>query len=173
MILRPKACTIKHYGSVMYGLHSKVVFLFVQTSVFVQAICVCPSQNYYKTCHFSVNYGFIMFYSTGPRPFTFHLLHLKICMTLRPHIMMILCKSNWIIRNWLVSATATVAKVQAGKIVTAQTQCQTDQVRSTAKVTAPTLKDYSHGQTLLDILYIFARGNYQDIAQDYNNRVRL
>jgi hypothetical protein len=30
---------------------------------------VCPSQKmpaYYKICHFTVNYGFVMFYSTGP-----------------------------------------------------------------------------------------------------------
>ncbi len=31
------ACTLKHYGFVMYGLHSKLVCLFVEASVFVHA----------------------------------------------------------------------------------------------------------------------------------------
>ena len=39
---------------------------------------------------------------------------------------------NTFSHNWIdldaVPATATVAKIQAGKVVTAQTQCQTDQV---------------------------------------------
>jgi len=33
----PGACTIKHYGIAMCGLCSKLVCLFVQASVFVQA----------------------------------------------------------------------------------------------------------------------------------------
>jgi len=54
----------KDYGFVMYRLCNKLVFLFVQASVF------CPSQNtlaYYEICNVPVNYGFAMFYSTGSR----------------------------------------------------------------------------------------------------------
>ena len=31
----PQACTIKHYGFVIYGLHSNLVCLFVQASVYL------------------------------------------------------------------------------------------------------------------------------------------
>jgi hypothetical protein len=50
------------YGAIIYGLHSKLLFLFCPSE------CVCPRQNmlaYYKIRHFSVNYGFLLFYSTG------------------------------------------------------------------------------------------------------------
>ncbi len=45
----------------MYGLCSKLVF-------------ACPSQKklaYYKICQFLINYGFVMFYSTGPWPYNY------------------------------------------------------------------------------------------------------
>jgi hypothetical protein len=52
----------------MYGLRSKLVCLFVQPSVIAQAgVFVQAKRNYYEICHFSVDYGFIMFYSTGTK----------------------------------------------------------------------------------------------------------
>ncbi len=47
----------------MYGLHSKLVRLFVHTSVFshIQKIL-----SYYKIDQFPVNYELAVFYSIGP-----------------------------------------------------------------------------------------------------------
>jgi hypothetical protein len=61
----PWVCTIKHCGSVFYGLYSKLVSLFVQASVylFVQAK---KQPSYYKICPFTINYKSIKVYSTGP-----------------------------------------------------------------------------------------------------------
>jgi hypothetical protein len=64
--ITPGLCTILYYNEalVIYGLSSKLVFLFVQPVVFAQ-----PQNTlaYCEICHFPINCGFIMFYSTGQR----------------------------------------------------------------------------------------------------------
>ncbi len=63
--ITPGLCTILYYNEAfaIYGLSSKLVFLFVQPVVFVQ-----PQNTlaYCEICHFPINCGFRMFYCTGP-----------------------------------------------------------------------------------------------------------
>ncbi len=62
--IRLGACTIKNYGSVIYGLRSKLVCLFVQAREYLSEP---KSLAYFEIWHFPVNYESVMFYSTGPR----------------------------------------------------------------------------------------------------------
>jgi len=59
----PGACTMKNYASLIYGLRSKLVRLFVQARVYLSEL---KSLAYYEIWHFPINYESVMFYSTGP-----------------------------------------------------------------------------------------------------------
>ncbi len=51
----------KHYGSVMYIFHSKLVRLYSRVKGTDDR-----KDTYYEICPFSANYESVMFYSTGP-----------------------------------------------------------------------------------------------------------
>jgi hypothetical protein len=96
-IQAPSAYAIKHYGFVIYGLRSKLVFLFVKASVFVKASTlqnlsfshklrihivllyrplallakVTDSDKRSSLLQHGINCNRKKFYDTGPRTFDF------------------------------------------------------------------------------------------------------